>query len=36
MKDELTNKITGSVTTATGFPLVVKVKYLLFQSIYHS
>ncbi|KAL4739372.1 FAD-linked oxidoreductase-like protein [Aspergillus similis] len=24
MKDELTNKITGSVTTATGFPLVVK------------
>lgn len=25
MKDDLTNKITGTVTTAGGFPLVVKV-----------
>jgi hypothetical protein len=25
MKDDLTNKITGSITTEGGFPLVVKV-----------
>jgi hypothetical protein len=37
MKDDLTNKITGSVTTEGGFPLVVKVtEIFVFESAFNS
>lgn len=36
MKDDLTNKITGSLTAEGGFPLVVKVhNYLPLDERYH-
>lgn len=33
MKDDLTNRITGTITADGGFPLVVKVRHLPIPSI---